>query len=70
MAPSAGDVVKRARFIFSDCRSKPLAYKTIARLARFSSDSFRGRMVVEIQLFAAKRPGVKGSRKRSTGKKK
>jgi hypothetical protein len=70
MSPSAGDVVKKARFVFADCRSKPLAYKAVARLARFGGDSIRGRMVVEIVLFADKRRGVKGSRKRSTGKKK
>lgn len=69
MSPSAGDVVKRARFVFPDCDKKPITYRAIARIARFDRDIIRGRMVVQIELFADKRRGGKGSRKGSTRKK-
>jgi hypothetical protein len=67
---SRDDVVTK-RFVFSDCKTRPLTYLGIVRAAGFAKDLIRGRMVVNIELFpkigrTAVRRAPKRSRSRRT----
>jgi hypothetical protein len=60
---SRDDVVTK-RFVFPDCKTRPLTYLGVARAAGFSKDSIRGRMVISIELFP--KPGRTAPRRAAT----
>jgi hypothetical protein len=65
MASRNGVVTKR--FVFDDCKTRPLTYLGVTRAAGFGKDAIRGRMVINIELFPKKeRRATKRSKSRRT----
>jgi len=58
------DGVVSKRFVFDDCKTRPLTYLGVTRAAGFGKDAIRGRMVINIELFPKKE--ARATRRRAT----